>query len=99
MGNMSKAVDDRVGTRARIPAVIMAGDQYWQFCEESRLHHVDARAHATWPASCRSRGKHRGDIICASSYFEVATAEETVEPCWCGLPLSDHALTYVGLRP
>jgi hypothetical protein len=89
-------IREYVGTA---PAVI-AGDQDWEFCGRVGLAHVDDPSHPTWPASCVSDGRMRGDVICSN--MEVAEPEQTIRPCVedaFGLrtTLSDHGITYVSL--
>jgi hypothetical protein len=94
-----------IGGIARLKAYIgasrafIAGDQDWGFCDRVGLAHVDNKNHATWPASCETPDKHRGDIIC--SYMKVAQADVTVLPCVTEfgniIHLSDHAITTVSL--
>jgi hypothetical protein len=78
---------------------VIAGDQDWNFCDRVGLVHVDIKDHATWPASCETPGKHRGDIICSN--MRVAQAEKTILPCVTEfgniIHLSDHAITTVSL--
>jgi hypothetical protein len=79
---------------------IIGGDQEWGFCERVGLSHEDDKSPATWPASCTSTGKARGDIICSNMHIDVP--EETSVPCLetsvgLRLKIGDHAITYVTL--
>jgi endonuclease/exonuclease/phosphatase family metal-dependent hydrolase len=79
---------------------IVAGDQHWGYCSSVGLVHADKRDHYTWPASCSSLGKQRGDIICCSSSMTVTVPERSFLPClktqWgVSMHISDHAPTLV----
>jgi hypothetical protein len=84
---------------------VTAGDQVTSTCSAFGLEAVDRiqrgrKGTPTWPASCRSTGKGRGDNICSN--LHVAVPESAAPPCYdrFGLQasLSDHAPTAITLR-
>ena len=91
----SKEIKKYIGVS---PAVI-GGGQSWNFCNNVGLVHVDNKAHATYPGSCQSTGKYRGDIICSN--LKVVKPEETITPCIVKfgnkIQISDHSITSVSL--
>jgi hypothetical protein len=101
VGSTHKWSGDGAGVKTYIgnSQAVIAGDQDWGFCDRVGLTHVDSKDHATWPASCETPGKDRGDIICSN--MKVAQAEVTVLPCVTEfgniIHLSDHAITTVSL--
>jgi len=90
---------DEVRAYIGADTAITAGDQDRGFCGRAGLQSVDNASHPTWPASCTSQGRGRGDNICSN--LRVHIPERTVSPCVdrFGLQvlLSDHAATTVTL--
>jgi len=78
------------------PAVI-AGDEGPGLCKQVGLRLIQSHAkHFTWPASCNSFGKARGDNICSN--MKVMEEEYTLKPCVrtkydINISLGDHAIT------
>jgi hypothetical protein len=84
-------VTQRIGNQ---PSVI-GGDQNWEFCESVGLAHIDRKALGTWPASCSTTGRVRGDIICSN--MPAIGRDHALRPCiettsGQDVVLSDHAI-------
>ena len=76
---------------------IIAGDQSPSLCKDVGLELIlSDKKHYTWPATCNSFGRGRGDNICSN--MKIAEKEYTVKPCvtqfGVKILLSDHALTW-----
>ena len=81
-------------------SAVIAGDEDARWCSRVGLTNiVSDPSHTTWPASCSSTGRGRGDIICSN--MKVVEPEDVILPCVkrYGLDhfLSDHAFTWVTL--
>jgi hypothetical protein len=74
---------------------IVGGDEKPNFCQQIGLDTVDNVNHKTWPASCKTNGSIRGDIICAN--LAVDKVERVIRPCFMDHELSDHAIKVVDL--
>ena len=75
---------------------IIAGDQTPSMAKDLGLNVIVSNStHYTWPASCTSFGKARGDNIFSS--LEVVEEEYVVKPCssffGVNISLGDHSLT------
>ena len=75
---------------------IIAGDQTPSKAKDLGLNVIVSNStHYTWPASCTSFGKARGDNIFSS--LEVVEEEYVVKPCssffGVNISLGDHSLT------
>lgn len=97
---VSNEVATHVKKYIRGRKAIVGGDQRWDFCARASLCHVDKKSHYTFPASCTSSGRTRGDIICSN--LLVMVTEGVRRPCInanseSALTLSDHAFTNVSL--
>ncbi len=72
---------------------IIGGDQGSKSCEHWGLHLDSNVSTPTWPASCESLGKGRGDIICTN--MKHTGEEHFMLPCkrdnGISIPLGDHA--------
>eukprot|EP00122_Pirum_gemmata_P015169 Pgem_evm1s14173 len=71
---------------------IIAGDQHTSFCDRVSLEKHFNETVATWPASCTTRGRSRGDIMCSNVKRTSTNEESVIMPCWNNLPLSDHSI-------
>ena len=85
---------------------VVAGDEAHQYCDKIGLQNIVSevggkKQHYTWPASCKSLGKHRGDNICSN--MNVRGEEKTTLPCFTQFgyqtKLGDHALTSAVFEP
>ena len=56
------AIREYVGAH---PAIV-AGDQNWQSCREWGLRPATTSTNSTWPATCRTHGRMRGDVACTN---------------------------------
>jgi hypothetical protein len=87
---------------------IVGGDQPWGFCTAIGLQNIGSHSNATWPASCASTGRGRGDILCTN--LDVYSSEKILKPCImfpCAgnrsnqscmeINLSDHALLSINV--
>jgi endonuclease/exonuclease/phosphatase family metal-dependent hydrolase len=96
-GDVSSTVEQQQQRqRQQNAAVILAGDQSLKLCSALHIPAVDNPKHATWPASCMSPGRIRGDIICSN--LVAASPEVTVLPCPTGRLISDHAIKVMELQ-
>ena len=78
--------------------VVIAGDQFWEYCNNVGLVHVDSKAIASSPASCDSLGVGRGDILCSSMAIKIPFHGDY--PCTHNGPritMSDHSFQSVTL--
>lgn len=84
---------------------IVAGDQNSRFCRTIGLKNIISetggeKMHFTWPASCFSNGKIRGDNICSN--VDIEEEEITKRPCienfWTSFSIGDHALTSASFK-
>ena len=102
----SGGVGNRLWARLNASAgTVLAGDQNGQLCQSFGLADLGSRRRKrspdhTFPASCNSNGRKRGDIIC-SDLPSVHKLQKTQRPCvsWFGeaTALSDHAFTVATL--
>ena len=92
-------IKDFVKTLKNSP-IIFAGDQNWDFCTSVGLKHADEKSQYTWPATCLSNGKWKGDIICSS--MKIADNEHVTKPCvqyeQKSKIISDHAILSLSLK-
>ena len=89
VGSQDLLISNYVGSNC----AIIGGDQGSKSCEHWGLHLDSNVSTPTWPASCESSGKGRGDIICTNMKH---TGDENVRlPCkrdnGINISLGDHA--------
>lgn len=102
IGSTHKLTGHSTGIRAYIgtDAAITGGDQDRAFCGRIGLAPVDNASAPTWPATCTSAGRARGDNVCSN--MRVAVSDTTVLPCvdrfGVRIQVSDHAIVKVGLH-
>ena len=84
---------------------IVAGDQPGNYCSQIGLKNIvssigGSGEHNTWPASCETLGRGRGDNICSN--MNIVEEEVMRKPCVSNFSFStklgDHALTSVVLE-
>lgn len=77
-------------------SAVVAGDQDGKYCSTIGLQNiVSGRGEKTWPASCSSFGRIRGDNICSN--MKIVNDEKSILPCveqfGFQVNMGDHALT------
>lgn len=93
--NFHKELKEYIGERN----AIVAGDQIGHYCKAIGLENMlstdgEEEKHFTWPASCDSFGRHRGDNMCSN--MNMVDDEMATLPCSTNFgfstKLGDHAL-------
>ena len=97
LSHHSAAIREHIGPHK----AVVAGDDGRGRCKAFGLQNVDDEHVATWPASCSTSGKQRGDNVCSN--LDVAKADSVTLPCQqrfgkIEADLSDHAVVSVWLK-